>query len=356
MSVRKKSCLNDFIIVDGCVLNKKRYTVAASEETNKDIWTEWPPSNFVSYFADGREDPWGCMMLNKNGVKYPKIIHVDDTTYLVVDNERSVFYSGLGQENKYWETEISHSLVGSVENVHNIHGTIYVVGINRAVVRREGRNKWTLISQDIKKEAEDKLDVFQAGFNSLDGFAAKEDLYAGGGHSDMWHYDGEHWRSIDLPVLRMRIAAVVCASDEQVYAVGRFGTIVQGRGDHWKVIQQTLTDSDFTDAAWYNNRLYLCTSSTLYELKDGELKETEFGGAKVPFSFGHLHANDGLLMSAGAYSIAIYNGQDWRVLHGAASHEKGVDAVLMNKMLTDADESLDAASEVLDELKNLPKK
>ena len=133
----------------------------------------------------------------------------------------------------------------------------------------------------------------------------------------MWHYDGEVWRGIDIPILRMRITAVVCAGDEQVYAVGRYGTIVQGRGDRWKAIMQDLTQSDFTDAAWYEDRLYLCTTSNLYELKDGELKETNFNSIEIPFTFGHLYANDGLLMSAGEYSIAIYNGKEWNVLHGA---------------------------------------
>jgi len=320
MPNKKEECLERFLIVDGCILGKDAFTFSTTKETNKDIWTEWPPAHFISYYDDyarANKEPWNCTKFKKNNFKFPKITHINETTYLIVDNDRNVHYTGFGKENKYWEKQISSNLTASIENIHNIHGTIYAVGINRAVIRREGRDKWTLISKDIKKQAEEKLDVFQAGFNSIDGFNSTSDLYAGGGHSDMWHYDGEVWRGIDIPILRMRITAVVCAGDEQVYAVGRYGTIVQGRGDRWKAIMQDLTQSDFTDAAWYEDRLYLCTTSNLYELKDGELKETNFNLNKIPFTFGHLYANDGLLMSAGEYSIAIYNGKEWNVLHGA---------------------------------------
>ena len=243
MNTRKEKAFSRFIGVDCCILSKDVFITMSTKETEKDIWTEWPPVHIISYYDDnareGSNDPWGYLSFEKNNLKYPKITHLNNSTYLVVDNGGRVYYASFGEGNKYIEQDISNSLTGSIENIHNIHGTIYAIGINRAVIRREGRDKWTLISSEIKELAEENLDVFQAGFNSIDGFNATSDLYAGGGHSDMWHYDGSIWRAIDLPVLRMRITSVVCADDKQVYAVGRFGTIVQGRGDHWKTLNKT---------------------------------------------------------------------------------------------------------------------
>jgi len=360
VDTKKDKYLDGFVINDCCILSKDTFTITATKETKKDIWTEWPVAHIVSYYDDdkkkGDNDPWGGVIFKKNNLKWPRAVHSNKSTFFVLDNEGRVFHAGFGKGNKYREKQISPHLTGSIENIQNIHGTIYAVGINRAVIRREGRDKWTLISKEIKEQAEEKLDVFQAGFNSIDGFNSTSDLYAGGGHSDMWHYDGKVWRGIDIPVLRMRIHAVVCAGDEQVYAVGRFGTIVQGRGDRWKAIKQDLTQSDFNDAVWYEDRLYLCTTSNLYELKDGELKETNFNSNEVPFTFGHLYANDGLLMSAGKYSIAIYNGKEWDILHGASSYTQELENTVLSKMLDDAEKTVEAAGDVLDALKDLPKK
>jgi len=88
------------------------------------------------------------------------------------------------------------------------------------------------------------------------------------------------------------------------------------------------------DAAWYRGRLYLCTSSRLYELKYGEIKETEFPADNTPSSFGYLYANAGLPMSAGPYSIAIYDGTNWNMIHGKSSFSDE-DAALSQKMIED---------------------
>jgi hypothetical protein len=138
----------------------------------------------------------------------------------------------------------------------------------------------------------------------------------------MWHYDGEHWRFIELPILKMRIRAIVCADDGNVYAVGRNGHIVKGREDKWEIVKQDLTTSDFTDAVWYDDRLYVCAATRLYTLKDNVFKEVTDFGERRPYTFGSLYVNDGLLMSAGDSSIAIYDGKRWNAIYGSVKREK----------------------------------
>jgi len=355
----EEECLGDTLIVDCCILYRGKYIVVSEKDYGEkyDPWEEWPPTHLTSFTEEklkNNKSPWACKVFGKNNFKWSKIVHIDKNNLLLVDNERSAHTVNLSTGESIREQEIPRTTLRTVENLKNIHGTIYAVGIGRGVARRDGKNKWTLISKEIQGKMIADLSVFQAGFSAIDGFEAHKDLYAGGGHSDMWHYDGEHWRAIDLPILKMRIRAIVCAGDGKVYAVGRDAKIVVGKGDEWKVIEQNLTTNDFTDAVWYNDRLYVCTERHLYELKDGKFTQTLFEGSQ-PFSFGKLYINEGLLMSAGSHSIAIYDAKEWNVLYGEKTLDD-TDLLLAQKMLNDAQETVDDLEDLIDAVKNLPKK
>ena len=218
----------------------------------------------------------------------------------------------------------------------------------RAVARRDGPNQWTLISQEAQQGVK-KLDGLKIGFDCIDGFD-QSDLYAGGGHSDMWHFDGSHWTPVDLPIANMRIRAIRCAGDSQVYAVGRFGDILRGRGDRWEMIEHGVAKQDFTDAAWYQDRLYVA-GDYLYQLQRDELTRVNFNDVKqIPFSFGHLYVNAGHLLSAGPFSAALYDGEKWKPLYGCTDATEEQDLRVMNKLLLDAEEILDEMDEVKDNL------
>jgi len=359
MSTKKERCLKEILFIDCCIVNRDTYAVVGEKDYGEkyDPWKEWPPTHLVFYYNERLwrgEEPWGCIRFGKNNFKWSKLVHMDSDSVIIVDNERGVETRIISAKISEREQEIPREILRTVENLKNIHGTIYAVGTGRGVARRDGKNKWTLISKEIQGKMIKDTNVLSLGFDAIDGFEAHKDLYAGGGHSDMWHYDGEHWRVIDLPILKMRIRAIVCAGDGNVYAVGRYGKIVVGREDNWKSVEQDLTTQDFTDAVWYDDRLYVCTERDLYELKDGKLTKTVFNEIQ-PFSFKSLYVNDGLLMSAGSYSMAIFDGKKWNVIYG----EKTIDdtnLILAQKMLNDAEETLDNLEDLTDAVKTLPKK
>ncbi len=354
MSTKKERCLNDILMINCCIVNKDIYVAVGEKDHGEkyDPWEEWPPTHLVFYYKKRirrGDEPWGCIRFGKNNFKWSKIVHINNSNVLLVDNERGVETRDISNKISNREQQIPITTIGNVQNLKNIHGTVYAVGGIRGVARREGKDKWVCISNEIKKLGL-KLPPLQVVFNAIDGFEAYKDLYAGGGHSDMWHYDGEHWRAIDLPILTMRISAIVCADDKQVYAVGRFGHIVQGRGDKWKMIEQDLTTQDFTDAVWYNDRLYLCSISTLYELKDGKLSETHFGNV-APRRAGSLYVNEGLMMTAGNNSMAVYDGKVWDVLYGGVTFEDEKDMIITQQIVKNSEEMVDALNDLVDAVK-----
>ena len=361
MSTKKERCLNDILLIDCCIANKDTYAVVGEKDYGEkyDPWEEWPPTHLVYYHEERIKkgiEPWGCVRYGKNNFKWSKIVHIDKYKILLVDNERGVLIDDILNDKSIREKEIPRTTLINVQNLKNIHGTIYAVGLNRGVARRDGKDKWTLISKEIQGARSANLTAHQVGFDAIDGFEAHKELYAGGGHSDMWYYDGEHWKAIDLPVLKMRIRAIVCAGDGKVYAVGRHGKIVTGIQDRWSMVEQTVTHNDFTDAVWYDDRLYLCSEYRLYTLKDNTLKEVVEFGENVPYTFGSLYVNDGLLMSAGDSSIAIFNGKEWNVIYGSVKKEQEAELLMAQEMKESVEEMIDGIEDLTDAIKKLPKK
>jgi hypothetical protein len=356
-SEAEKACLGQSYITDCAILADDYFAFVTAKEGDYDRWSVLAPVGYVTYDllnANNNAEPWGCTTFDKNNFYLPRCVHSGPSEALWVEEEGIVYYFGLGK-NKNYESPIPKEVISrSVYGLQNIQGTIYAVGQPRAVARRDGPNQWTLISQEAQQGVEE-LDGIKIGFDCIDGFD-QNDLYAGGGHSDLWHFDGEHWIPVDLPIANMRIRAISCAGDGQVYIVGRFGDIARGRGDRWEMVEHGVTTNDFTDAVWYQDRLYVA-GDYLYQLQGDELTRVDFGDAKeTPFSFGQLYVNAGLLLSAGPHSAALYDGEKWKPLHGCTNAKEEQDLAVANQLMLDAEETLSEIGDVVDELiKNKPK-
>lgn len=347
---REKRCLEGFSIVDCCIVNSGDYVFIAQERGEYDPWKELPPTHFVTYRVKKElgGDPWGCLKFKKNNFDGIKVAHISEDSFLCVDREKVVYYYDLAQDDDYESPIPNNIITRGVYGLQNIRGTIYAVGQPRAVARRDGPNQWTLISQEAQQDVE-ALDGLKIGFDCIHGFD-HHDLYAGGGHSDLWHFDGSHWTPIDLPIANMRIRAISCAEDGQVYVVGRFGDIARGRGDCWEMMEHGITKEDFTDTVWYQDRLYVA-GDYLYQLQGDVLSPVDFSNVeRPPFSFGHLYTNADLLLSAGPHSAALYDGESWKPLYNCPEVKEEQDLAVLNKLLLDAEEIVDEMGEVTDDL------
>jgi hypothetical protein len=346
-----QECLGNFNLIDCCLLNEKDFIFLAEKSGNCDRWEEWPPFHIVTYRTqkEVKGDPWGCLKFKKNNFINAKVVPDSAESLLCIDQEKTVYFAHF-KDGPNYESPIPDNVISrSAYGLQNIQGTIYAVGQPRAVARRDGPNQWTLISQEAQQGVEE-LDALKIGFDCIDGFD-QNDLYAGGGHSDLWHFDGSHWTPVDLPIANMRIRAISCAGDGQVYLVGRFGDIARGRGDRWEMVEHGVTTNDFTDAVWYQDRLYAATEHRLYQLQGDELRLVDFGDAKKPpFSFGHLYVNAGLLLSAGAHSAALYDGECWKPLYGCTDARERASLNAAASKLIEAEEKLGEAGEAIEEL------
>ncbi|UQY36667.1 hypothetical protein K8U54_09365 [Pseudomonas fulva] len=192
---------------------------------------------------------------------------------------------------------------GHLRQARTIGRKTFAVGMGRQVYRRDGVDHWTCIDQGIRPAIGETK-----GFESIDGFD-ENDLYAVGWDGEIWHCNGQQWSQKQSPT-NLVLTRVLCAGDGQVYASGRRGLLIVGRGDSWQPMEQEDITSDIRDLAWYDGRLYLSTMRGLYTLQGGSLVEVDFGD-DTPATCYHLSVADGVMWSFGAKDIMAFDGSTW---------------------------------------------
>jgi hypothetical protein len=193
---------------------------------------------------------------------------------------------------------------GPLRGVRTVGKHVYCVGMGRQAWRREDNDVWVPIDGSIPFDPEGEV----VGFEAVDGFSEK-DIYAAGWDGEIWHFDGNAWASCDSPVNTV-LVDVCCAEDGQVYACGRNGVLVRGRGAQWEVVDL----KGFTDDLWslvsFGKRLYLATTEYVFTLGPDGLELVDMGPDK-PATCYDLTTGAGLLWSIGAKDVMSFDGKSW---------------------------------------------
>ncbi|QDH69209.1 WD40/YVTN/BNR-like repeat-containing protein [Marilutibacter alkalisoli] len=194
---------------------------------------------------------------------------------------------------------------GPLRGVRTIGEHVYAVGMNRQVWRRDDAHQWRSIDEGARPATDSHAVV---GFEAVDGFS-ETDIYAVGWDGEIWHYDGSAWQQKPSPT-NIVLTRVLCADDGTVYASGRKGLLLGGRGDSWEVIDHASMIDDIWDLAWYQDKLYLSTMYGLFTLDQDKLLAVDFG-EDLPDSCYRLSASDGVLWSIGSKDIMAFDGDSW---------------------------------------------
>lgn len=183
---------------------------------------------------------------------------------------------------------------------------VYAVCAFRRIYRRTAVGRWESFGA-----LPHAGDIFQLGFHDLDAFS-ESDMYAVGGHGDVWHYDGTRWAQLGFPS-NVQLGTVTCADDGNVYISGEGGSLWIGRGQNWKKIHHGDASILWNDTLWFNDQLWLASD---YQLRtwDGTKLRTVHNQGKPVTIQGNMDAHDGLLVVASRNEVMAYDGTDWRSL------------------------------------------
>jgi hypothetical protein len=185
-------------------------------------------------------------------------------------------------------------------------GSAYAVGTMRQAYVRERPGGWRRIDYSCRANGPGAAD---RAFCSVDGFT-DTDIYAGGWEGEIWSYDGRDWSRRETPT-NLALYSVRCAGDDQVYAVGQRGLILRGRGNRWESVEHQATEEDFWACEWFQDRLFVATTHSLYELRGSDLLPVDFGATRLPGTCYHLSAGDGAMWSIGALDLMQLDQDGW---------------------------------------------
>ncbi len=197
------------------------------------------------------------------------------------------------------QPESNEPRYGSLRAVSEIGGKAYAVGLRGMVYQLDELSMWTRIDDDLSREFN-----IQAihGFNGYD-------IYAAGFSGQLWHFNGENWRKLQLPT-NLNLTTVKCSGDGVVYIGGHKGILICGRDDKWEVVDHGQTMKDIWSLEWFEGKIYLSTMSNIFRLNNNRLEVVDFGD-DTPKTCYHLSAAKDVMWSIGGKDVMSFNGIDW---------------------------------------------
>lgn len=188
-----------------------------------------------------------------------------------------------------------------------IGGYTYSIGAGRSLYKRTAVGQWQPFKIGLPRiESSNKQ-----GFRDLDAFS-ENDMYAVGGHGDVWHYDGTKWIQMGFPS-NVQLATVTCAGDGNVYISGEGGSLWMGKKSTWKRIYEGGSSVLWNDVLWFQDRLWLASDYNFAVWNGKELAPVAHKEKPVHIC-GHMDAYDGLLVIAGLEFVMGFDGKQWQTI------------------------------------------
>jgi len=336
---RFNNLLEGFVLLSADIKNKNRMvfilkSIGGPNGHSKDGLTL--PTRLLYLDITKNKDKHGIGAREwKQGVKRGWVALSNDSSSTIIScNNTAMTYEILPEMTNAtkWEQipspiNAKKSMTRGIWGCKTIDADTYMYGKFRKLYKRIGPHDW----KDLSYEDQHPLlhaDLFQlkkqkaslnGGFDDIDGFNRK-DIYACGSGGDCWHYDGERWQRLDLPV-NSDLKSILCAKDGFVYIGLLHGDIIKGRyhkdkTENWEILRG---DGGTTNSlAWFKGRVFMGSDLGLFTI-NYESKITQYHFPEEgwhQYSFKHVVSCDDALLSYGTDQALIYDGKEWEEIVG----------------------------------------
>lgn len=304
MGASRETFFEENIIIDTAEMTEGVIAVVVS---NKEMRSQQIPFSFLSArrgneWLEGGSTQWDALALVNTTYPLKQL--------LVIGPHGHVHLTGSGDRHA---EKISDGLFSPIEfgllrGARTIEGLPVVCGMKKQVYIRRDANKWECISKDIVGGEGVQ------GFEAIDGFSLNN-MYAVGWNGEVWHYNGSNWSQKDIPVSEL-LVDVCCGGDGTVYILTRYGTLITGRGDSWRM--QKLTNS-YVSLCWFQGILYAADFQNIYKYNTNGVFESVFypgyHDTYTGLTFGKLALGTGIMLSAGTKDWFSFDGTEWKKIN-----------------------------------------
>jgi hypothetical protein len=261
-------------------------------------------SRLINLFINQTENVFGDRTYT--GLNLPKLgvcsLPLSQAMMVARNNDGQVVLLGGGRD--FPDEFIDIGKVPMPWRIKTIDGYAYSVGGQRKIYKRTSIGQWNRILEVPRVEA-----IETVGFKDMDAFS-ESDMYAVGGHGDVWYFDGKQWKQMGFPS-NVQLGTVTCAGDGNVYISGEGGSLWVGQKSTWKNIYKGSSSILWNDVLWFEGKLWL-SSDYQFRIWNGKsLEPVMHEGKAVPMN-GHMDAYDGLLAIASSEYVMTYDGKSWK--------------------------------------------
>jgi hypothetical protein len=301
--------LKGWVITDVAVRDRNIVYLCLREKLShkrmSEIWDHQRRTQHFAIFLDTPDDSYGYATLR--GYDHPKVgvaLQPKPQGLLVsqdMDGVIQVMGSGVISANE----KVAPGENPMTARLVCINGYTYSVGWQRKIYKRVDMGKWERFADLPRGKVE------LVGFEDMDAFS-EDEMYAVGGHGDVWMYNGKEWQPTGFPTNK-ELNTVTCAGDGNVYISSADGGLWRGRRSNWERIYKGGSTIPWNDALWFEGKLWLASDYQLRVWDGKELQKADAPNGEVP-NWGHMDARDGLLVVASMEEVMAYDGKAWRTL------------------------------------------
>lgn len=199
--------------------------------------------------------------------------------------------------------------------IREIGNSLYACGANDQVYRRDDTTgTWSLISAP-PLELVNALDPYYSMLNSIDGSDERE-VYTCGMNGRLYHYDGTHWKTIELPADE-HLHCVRCISRDEVWICGENGTLLIGNArSGFKNVSTVDDNAHFWSLTKFQEKIYLATPDESLFVYDGiAISPVDTGLASGLWTC-IVDSTVDMLWSFSPKEVACFDGRKWmRIEH-----------------------------------------
>lgn len=298
------------VITDVAVRDSNLLYLCMREKVSHDkasrMWDHDIPTTFCLIRLHKPADPLGSLIFE--GYNKPRIgvslLPVAQGLIVARNNDGQVRPVGGGRD--FPDEFIDPGKVPMTWRIKTLDGYAYSVGGQRSIYKRVEVGRWEKVHDWPLADS-----VSSVGFQDMDAFSP-DDMYAVGGHGDVWHFDGQKWRQMGFPT-NQQLATVTCAGDGNVYISTEGGSLWTGRKSTWKPIHEGTSTINWNDALWFQDQLWLASDYQFRVWNGKSMEHVTHNGEEVPI-YGHMDVRDGLLAIASPETVMTFDGQQWRTI------------------------------------------
>ena len=208
----------------------------------------------------------------------------------------------------------------AIKRLKCIDGWAYAACMFRKVYKRVAVDERVPVMNGFPTLTREQIRKGFYGFEDIHGLD-ESNIYAVGGHGDVWRYDGSIWRQCDFPS-NEQLGTVTVAPDGKVYITGEGGSLWVGEKDTWERVGGLGSSVLCKDSVWFDDMLWISSGYQLRVWDGQQLRRPRHNGMDITHA-GSLSAHDGLLVAATLHEVHAYDGKDWHCLvkpyHGEES-------------------------------------